>query len=89
MANYQQIKTAILETPKCPDGLSIDACASCVADRIAQLQANRCWYCRNNRIVRGLTLRFNTHTLMHLVCHNCAEALNGETITFEMTVDQI
>lgn len=88
-AKYAEIKQAILQTPKCPDGHSIDGCASCVADRLARLQANRCFYCRDARITRALKLRFDTFILLHLVCDKCADSLDGEVAKFEKSEDQI
>jgi hypothetical protein len=89
MSRYALYKKVILETQKCPDGCSIEACASCVADRIARLDANKCWYCHQNRITRALKLFLNTHDLVHLVCEKCAEALHEERCTFIRLEGQI
>ena len=94
---YAQIKQIINETKPCPDGLSIPSCASCVADLLAQVEANKCWYCKDARITRKVKLYFGNvsitreggHDLVHLLCLNCAIALNGERCTFIMLDEQI
>lgn len=91
MSRYQVYKNTILDAKKCADGLSIAACPSCLADRLASIEANLCWYCRDARITRALTLCINVNdkNLMHLVCERCAEALDGQSVTFEKSEDQV
>ena len=89
MSRYALYKKIILETKECPDGNSIQACASCVADRLARLDANKCWYCHQARATRALKLFMSTHDLVHLVCENCAEAMHEERVTFIRLADQI
>jgi hypothetical protein len=86
---YSQLKNLILNTKACPDGFTIPACASCLADVIARVDANKCWYCKNARITRSLKLYFATYDFVHLVCENCANALDGEKATFIASKDQI
>lgn len=82
MMKYAQIKQVIEETKACPDGGAITACVSCIADAVARISANKCWYCHNARITRAVKLFFDTHDLVHLVCENCAQALDGDRCTF-------
>ena len=90
MSRYQTYKKVILEARPCADGVSVKTCPSCLADRIARLDANLCWYCRNARITQSLTLKFpQGGTLVHLVCFQCAEAMNGELVAFEKGQDRI
>ena len=86
---YAQVKQVINDAKPCPDGHSIVSCASCVADAIARIDANKCWYCRDARITRALKLYFDTHHLVHLVCEKCAQAMDGERCTFIMLEGQV
>ena len=86
---YVELKEIIESTKPCPDGGAIQACVSCVADAVAKISANKCWYCHNRRITRGIKLFFDTYDLVHLVCDPCAQALNGDKCTFIMLEDYV
>ena len=87
---YQQAKMILINSKPCPDGKSIPACASCAADLIARIDANKCMYCQNARITRAVELFYeNGGDLMHLLCEHCAEALHQERVTFIRLEDQI
>jgi len=88
----QPIKEIIERAEPCPHGNSLRRCGSCistVSHSIASFLSQKCWYCQNGRITRAVTLDFKTHDLVHLVCENCARALDGDSCTFKMLEDQV
>jgi ribosomal protein S27AE len=89
MSRYALYKKIILEAKPCPDGDSTRACASCLADHLARIESNKCWYCHQARATRALKLFLSTHDLVHLVCENCAEAMHEERVTFIRLEGQI
>lgn len=82
MSRYDTFKQVMLEAKPCPDGVYMRTCASCLARDLSSVESMRCWYCKRHRITRELTLNFDTHTLVHLVCDQCANALDKEKCTF-------
>ena len=89
MSRYLMYKGIIADMRPCPDGHLLNVCPSCIAHKLAQLEANKCWYCKEERITRELTLQFLTHNLVHLVCQRCADALHLELCTFKSSDYQI
>lgn len=89
MSRYDLYKEAILQMQPCPDGYGTLPCPSCIAKKLAELEANKCWYCKNERITRELVLQFVTHSLVHLVCKRCADALHLEVCTFRSSDFQV
>jgi hypothetical protein len=84
-----EILERITSSKKCPDGLSIQACASCLADRLFAYFASRCYYCHRNRYTREIELDFKTHKLIQLVCDPCGNALDGETPKITLKADLV
>lgn len=84
-----QILEIIQTSKKCPDGLSIVSCAWCLADRLFNYFSSRCYYCHRNKYTREIQINFETHNIIHLVCHLCGNALDGETANYKLCEDLV